>query len=178
MSYSSEYYQKNKSHLLERAKVWRKANREKIREQKRLYESRPDRKLKKREKGIKDYQANRDRHLTRQAKRRRERKAFMDGICLYYGCRNPDCKWDGEYQPCQLDFHHFNPDDKLIEVAKMESWSYDKIVAEIDKCVVVCRNCHPLVHNGTIHLNENMKCKYQAYASRASLQILSEVSVS
>jgi hypothetical protein len=162
-NYNAEYYRKNKKEILAKNKLWRQANQEKIRENKRLYEAKPERRSWKREKSAKDYQLNRKKYLIRQSQRRKERKAFMDAICIYYGCRNPNCKWDGEYQACQLDFHHFNPNEKLTEVAKMESWAYEKIIAEIDKCIVVCRNCHALVHNDSVVLTEDMICKSQDY---------------
>lgn len=163
MTYNSEYYSKNKFKLLEKNRAWRKANKEKIREQKRIYEARPDRKIKKREKSAKDYKDNREKYLIRQTNRRRERKVFMDEICVYYGCQNPECKWEGNFKACQLDFHHFDPSSKTIEVAKMESWSYEKIILEINKCIVLCRNCHAEVHHGNLQLNEKMLCNSETY---------------
>lgn len=41
----------------------------------------------------------------------------------------------------------------------MESWSYDNIRVEINKCVVFCRNCHPLADKGLIEINESMVCR-------------------
>jgi len=82
----------------------------------------------------------------------------MDKVCMMYRCQNPDCKWQGEFHPCQLTFHHLDPKKKITEVAKMESWSFPKIVAEISKCVVLCRNCHPIADKGRLSLNEGMLC--------------------
>lgn len=158
---SSQYYLDNRDKILAKNKLWRVNNKEKIRENKRLYEAQPERRVKKREKSAREYLLNRDKVLLRQANRRRERQAFLNEICLRYGCQNPDCKWQGIFEPYQLTFHHFDPSKKVIEVAKMESWSYGKIVEEVNKCVVLCRNCHPMADKGDITINEFMICKVE-----------------
>jgi hypothetical protein len=46
-----------------------------------------------------------------------------------------------------LDFHHPN-DDKFKSVAFMVSkgYSFKNVMIEIDKCQVLCSNCHRIVH--------------------------------
>lgn len=46
-----------------------------------------------------------------------------------------------------LQFHHTN-DDKLFAVADMirRGFSFDKIMAEANKCEVLCANCHQIEH--------------------------------
>jgi hypothetical protein len=58
------------------------------------------------------------------------------------------CYKCGFDHPAALDFHHRNPDDKLYEVALMPQWgiSKKKILAEIEKCDVLCANCHRILH--------------------------------
>lgn len=140
------------------SKKWRDANKEALRASKRLYESQPHRRELKREKSKQDYLINRNLYLARQEKRRKERKDFVDRIAMQHGCQNPECKWQGEFDPCQLTFHHVDPSQKEVEIAKMYSWSYESIVAEINKCVVFCRNCHPLADKGLILITESMMC--------------------
>lgn len=49
-----------------------------------------------------------------------------------------DC---GEADPVVLQFDHQR--DKVADVAVMiQSWSLPKLIAEIEKCQVVCANCH------------------------------------
>lgn len=47
-----------------------------------------------------------------------------------------------------LDFHHKDPSTKDWEVANMVSgrFSKEKILAEIEKCKVLCANCHRIEH--------------------------------
>lgn len=57
------------------------------------------------------------------------------------------CKACGEDDPCCLDFHHLDPNQKDINVSQMvRTYSWDNIMAEVDKCIVVCKNCHCKIH--------------------------------
>jgi hypothetical protein len=153
------YYEKNKDKLLEKNKLWRQNNRDKIRANKREYESQPHRREWKKLKSKQEYLLKRELRCYQQRIRRQERKKFLDDIALSYGCQNPDCKWQGEFDPCQVTFHHFDPSQKEIEVAKMHSWSFGKIVEEVNKCICLCRNCHPLADRGLLVINELNLCK-------------------
>lgn len=59
---------------------------------------------------------------------------------------NLSCKKCGENHPATIDFHHKK--DKENQVAQMVHWGYsiDKIKNEIEKCQVLCANCHRKVH--------------------------------
>jgi len=52
------------------------------------------------------------------------------------------------YSKCQaaLDFHHLDSKQKDPNWKKMRSWKFEKIIDELDKCVLVCRNCHSEIH--------------------------------
>lgn len=54
-----------------------------------------------------------------------------------------DC---GESDIRCLDFDHVDPTTKVadISVMVMNAWPWDRIMAEIEKCVVRCANCHRL----------------------------------
>ncbi len=43
-----------------------------------------------------------------------------------------------------LDFHHLR--DKLFTVATCWHWSWEKVESEINKCVLLCANCHRELH--------------------------------
>lgn len=45
-----------------------------------------------------------------------------------------------------LDFHHINPEEKDFTIAKYYNLSWDKIKIELDKCILVCANCHREIH--------------------------------
>lgn len=61
-------------------------------------------------------------------------------VCGYDRCRN------------SLEFHHINPEDKEITPSKVFSRSWDKIQKELDKCILLCANCHREVHAGLIEI--------------------------
>jgi hypothetical protein len=64
----------------------------------------------------------------------------------YMGGRCQDCH--GIFQSCVYDFHHIDPRQKALlpRVALRGSW--EKAVEELDKCVLLCSNCHRLRHYG------------------------------
>ena len=77
--------------------------------------------------------------------RREQGKELVDSL------RKP-CVCCGESDPVVIDFHHVNPTEKEYPVSKMYAMKHEKIIAEVDKCVCLCANCHRKVHAGTIDL--------------------------
>ena len=47
-----------------------------------------------------------------------------------------------------LEFHHTDPAAKDFQIAVKANISWDKIQKELDKCVLLCANCHREVHAG------------------------------
>lgn len=76
-------------------------------------------------------------------------------IKVYYGCANPKCNWKGEYHPRMLDFHHQNPENKAFSISAKRS---KKMFAEINKCCVLCKNCHALVTFGELDASSFQIC--------------------
>ena len=58
------------------------------------------------------------------------------------------CSKCGESHPATLHFHHTNPKEKDVAVAKATAHGYsiERIEKEIAKCVVLCANCHAKEH--------------------------------
>lgn len=56
------------------------------------------------------------------------------------------CTKCGEKRIYVLDFHHKSKDDKEFTIGKLKKGSLDIIQNEIDKCVVLCSNCHREFH--------------------------------
>jgi hypothetical protein len=58
------------------------------------------------------------------------------------------CELCPESHPATLDFHHKNPKEKDVNIARLVSdrKSIDYIKSEIDKCRVLCSNCHRKLH--------------------------------
>ena len=65
----------------------------------------------------------------------------------------PKCKICG-YDRCfaALDFHHLDPSTKEFVVAEMKNYSLARLKNEIDKCVLICANCHREVHAGLLNI--------------------------
>lgn len=62
------------------------------------------------------------------------------------------CKVCNESETCCLDFHHKDGDEKTNIISDMcySTYSKKRIMEEINKCDVLCANCHRKVHNGII----------------------------
>jgi hypothetical protein len=52
------------------------------------------------------------------------------------------------YNKCiaALEFHHLDPSEKDPKWSNMKTRSFDKIKPELDKCVLLCANCHREEH--------------------------------
>ena len=66
-------------------------------------------------------------------------KSIKDNLC----CQN--C---GFSNPLALDFHHRDKKQKYKEVSKLVCDGYSKkvILSEIEKCDILCANCHRILH--------------------------------
>jgi RNase P subunit RPR2 len=51
-----------------------------------------------------------------------------------------------------LDIHHTDPTVKDPNFANMRSWKWEKIEKEISTCILLCRNCHSMLHVGAIQV--------------------------
>lgn len=98
----------------------------------------------------KHYQDNKDRYLTKSKQYKKSVSNFVENKKVEKGC--VVCGYNKCTQ--SLDFHHLNKNDKDFEVSRLVNrCNWDKLLKEIDKCVVVCRNCHGEIHSGLININ-------------------------
>lgn len=68
-----------------------------------------------------------------------------------------ECAVCHESEQCCLDFHHIDKSDKEFNIAeKRGSLSKKAIEKEINKCVVLCANCHRKLHAGLITLSNDI----------------------
>lgn len=69
--------------------------------------------------------------------------------------RDRACRECGIDDPRVLDFHHRDPDEKEFNIGR-DAWkvSWERLVAETEKCDVLCANCHRIEHfeDGTYSL--------------------------
>lgn len=58
------------------------------------------------------------------------------------------CSRCPEDHPACLQFHHMDPTKKDLAVSNaVRSWSRKRLLAEIEKCEVLCANCHAKEHH-------------------------------
>jgi hypothetical protein len=88
----------------------------------------------------------RDKEKYNKHKKNRARANKLKSI-LYKGGKCNRCQVTLETLPqSAFEFHHLNPDEKEKEPAKVMRMSWDNIKKEIDKCILVCANCHRIIH--------------------------------
>ena len=58
------------------------------------------------------------------------------------------CKRCPENDPACLDFHHTDPSKKEKRISQMVNWGHSRItiMQEVNKCEVLCSNCHRKLH--------------------------------
>ncbi len=85
------------------------------------------------------YPAHKSKHYSIVKNRLRELKAWLDG---YKAKPCMDC--GGVFHPCAMDFDHRDPKAKILTLANAvrSGWSIERLKLEIDKCDLVCSNCH------------------------------------
>lgn len=71
---------------------------------------------------------------------------YKGGKCQIQGCGY------NRYQGA-LEFHHLDPEEKDFNLGELKSYSFnDKVKKELDKCMLVCSNCHREIHGGVIKI--------------------------
>jgi hypothetical protein len=62
---------------------------------------------------------------------------FMGGKCIVCG-----------YNKClrALHFHHLDPTKKDFNISS-ENWNWTRIEVELEKCILLCANCHAEWHD-------------------------------
>lgn len=76
--------------------------------------------------------------LNRMQRLKKQMVDYKGGSCMICGYK----KYMGA-----LDFHHLNPKEKDFNLAHMKKYTFDeKIKKELDKCILVCSNCHREIH--------------------------------
>ena len=74
-----------------------------------------------------------------------ERQQSAKKQCVdYKGGRCERCGYNGYIGA--LEFHHINADGKDFDLSHGKSTTFEKIKPELDKCILVCANCHRKLH--------------------------------
>ena len=96
------------------------------------------------------YSDRREELIRAVAKRRRKIKTLA---IEYKGGKCQICEY--KKYPGALDLHHLNPNEKEFGIAdKGYTRSWKIIQAELNKCILVCANCHREIEAGITQLPE------------------------
>ena len=78
----------------------------------------------------------------RTQKRRKDNKVkaveYLGGKCVHCGLISDKL--------CVYDFHHLNPQEKEADPGSLLHYSWNRIQKELDKCILLCANCHRIEH--------------------------------
>jgi hypothetical protein len=94
-------------------------------------------------KGNKGYTCNSCRANRRRIEVKEKLVQYKGGCCVV--CGYSKCN------PC-LSFHHLDPSQKDFGIGGMHCFSLDRLKLEVDKCVLLCLNCHGELHAGLINI--------------------------
>lgn len=80
------------------------------------------------------------------ANRQKSRKLLKDYVIEYR--KNHPCLLCGESHQACLQFHHRDPSKKILEIYRIVNrmWSLKRLKQEIEKCDILCANCHFKFH--------------------------------
>lgn len=67
------------------------------------------------------------------------------GICSYNTCVHA------------LEFHHLDPTEKEFGFGTKWSRSWETLKKELQKCVMLCSNCHKEYHHGIVSIPDNIQ---------------------
>lgn len=71
---------------------------------------------------------------------------YKGGCCVRCGYK----KYQGA-----LEFHHLDPNEKDFNPSRLKNYSFNEIIkSELDKCILVCSNCHREIHDEMIKQKE------------------------
>lgn len=93
----------------------------------------------------KDRRSYQDRkpYLIRAVQKRRKKIRRL--ACEYKGSKCEICGYDRCMEA--LEFHHKNPTEKDFSISeKGYTRSWNRVKAELDKCLMLCANCHRETH--------------------------------
>lgn len=98
---------------------------------------------------------------------RNHRNKLKEELVEYKGGKCEICG----YNKCieALEFHHLNPEEKDFSISSYSTLSIDGLKAEVDKCILVCANCHREIHH---KINEENRKKEAGLEREVFAEIL------
>lgn len=123
--YSKEYYQANRARYIASSAKWRQANPERYLELARVYRVRDRGKI-----NARAYEHGR--------LRKEAAVQYKGGVCKDCG-KMPHL--------AAMEFHHIDPATKEWPPAQIIKTDWELAKAELDKCDLLCANCHRIRHS-------------------------------
>ena len=72
---------------------------------------------------------------------------YKGDVCMHCNQKYP--------YPC-YDFHHLDPNEKEFVWGQLRNYKWEIIKNELDKCILLCANCHRLEHSNYTELTEKI----------------------
>ena len=84
----------------------------------------------------------------REYQKRYRKSKRLDHAAIKLEAKQAGCSNCPENDPVCLDFHHLDPSIKLFEPSMSVHYgaSEELLRKELDKCVILCANCHRKAH--------------------------------
>lgn len=98
----------------------------------------------------------------------KERQRKFKLKCLEY--KGNKCLNCG-YNRCNgvLEFHHIDPNEKDFNISSVKTHKFNnKVIKELDKCILLCSNCHREIHNNI--LNYDVKTNKFSYVENLDIE--------
>tara|TARA_R110000787_G_scaffold268461_1_gene374961 strand:+ start:53 stop:535 length:483 start_codon:yes stop_codon:yes gene_type:complete len=140
-AYKKQYYENNKEKLLADTKQYYENNREKLlADKKQYYENNKT--------GIniygKEYYKNNKKDLRAKQKEKRDKRNLM--LFKHKGSECAHCKLSEPDHSEIYDYHHLDPTTKMYSISIILEGPIERLIAEVDKCLLLCSNCHRKEH--------------------------------
>jgi len=144
LQYRKNYYRKNKEKILAQIKEYRKKYPQNKRKWAREYRKKNLKRLREYTKKYREKNPEWCREIWIKYRHRKKEKMikFKGGKCSCCGIT-----YNGK-NACIFQFHHKNPKEKENKVERgINVWrKWEILVKELEKCDLVCANCHFLIH--------------------------------
>lgn len=98
-----------------------------------------------RQKAKEHYWANKEEYNQRCQEQKARTRLLLNEV------KSVGCNRCGEKSVSCLDFHHLHGKDRTV--SSMLGMSDKRVQAEIDKCIILCANCHRKLHAGEFEAN-------------------------
>ena len=87
-------------------------------------------------------------------RKERNKKRADAATAFFQQVKSTGCVKCPEREVVALDLHHIDPSKKEFTFSAYRNASMEKLKTEVQKCVVLCSNCHRKLHAGLIQLGD------------------------